>query len=112
MSARARAPGMLALAATALVAGALWLLGATSAVAPRLERSPPTATYDFFAYYRPNAEYAFARLAHGDLPLWNPVQSLGLPFLATLQTGVLYPRTGCTCWSLRSRPSRRWPRST
>lgn len=91
MSDRVRTPGVAVLAATALAAGALWLLGATSAAAPALERSPPTAAYDFFAYYRPNAEYAFARLGHGDLPLWNPVQSLGLPFLATLQTGVLYP---------------------
>ncbi len=52
---------------------------------------PQSGVFDFFAYYRPNAVYAFGRLAHGDLPLWNPSQGVGLPFLATLQTGVLYP---------------------
>jgi hypothetical protein len=42
-------------------------------------------------YYLPNAEYAGARLAEGELPLWNPRQGAGIPFLATLQVGALYP---------------------
>ena len=46
---------------------------------------------DFRSYYLPNAEYAGARLARGELPLWNPHQGAGMPFLATLQVGVLYP---------------------
>jgi hypothetical protein len=46
---------------------------------------------DFVAYYLPNAEYAGARFAEGELPLWNPHQSAGSPLLATLQVGALYP---------------------
>jgi hypothetical protein len=80
-----------ALASTALAAAALWLLVATRPYNPALEVARPPAVYDFFSYYRPNAAYGFGRLRHGDLPLWNPLQQLGEPFLATLQTGVLYP---------------------
>lgn len=74
----------------ALAAG-LWLAGATTPSSPELEAERPPLVYDFFSYYRPNAVYAAARLQAGELPLWNPYQQLGGPFLATLQAGVLYP---------------------
>jgi hypothetical protein len=74
-----------------LVAAALWWAFGTVRRLPALEAAVPLGTFDFFAYYRPNAHYAFTRLAAGEIPLWNPQQGLGLPFLATLQTGVLYP---------------------
>jgi hypothetical protein len=77
--------------AVALAAGALWLLLATAPFNPGLEQSRPPLVYDFFSYYRPNAAYGFARLAAGDLPLWNPHHGLGGPFLASLQNGLLYP---------------------
>jgi hypothetical protein len=80
-----------ALVLAALAAAALWLSVATCSDNARLERARPPVVYDFFSYYRPNAAYAFGRLRHGDVPLWNPLQQLGEPFLATLQTGVLYP---------------------
>lgn len=75
----------------AMLAAGLWLTGATARSSPELEVARPPLVYDFFSYYRPNAVYAAARLRAGDLPLWNPHQQLGGPFLATLQTGVLYP---------------------
>jgi hypothetical protein len=78
-----------------LVAGLLaasgWLALGTQGANAALERVAPPGTFDFFAYYRPNAAYAFGRLAAADLPLWNPQQGAGMPFLATVQTGVLYP---------------------
>jgi hypothetical protein len=80
-----------ALVVAAAAVAAFWLRTATTDYAPSLEAARPSPVYDYFSYYRPNAEYAFGRLRAGDLPLWNPLQQLGGPFLATLQTGVLYP---------------------
>lgn len=74
-----------------IVAAGLWWTLAVVERLPSLEASVPPGVFDFLAYYRPNAHYAFARLAAGDLPLWNPQQGFGMPFLATLQTGVFYP---------------------
>lgn len=79
-----------AIGAAALAAG-LWLASATTPSSPELEALRPPLVYDFFSYYRPNAVHAAARLRAGELPLWNPHQQLGEPFLATLQAGVLYP---------------------
>lgn len=46
---------------------------------------------DFDSYFLPKYEYAAERIAAGDLPLWNPLEFGGIPFLATLQPAVLYP---------------------
>ncbi len=48
---------------------------------------------DLIFYYYPMTEYASERLAKGDLPLWNPQQCCGVPFLATAQVAVFYPGT-------------------
>ena len=77
--------------AAALAVATFWFAVATRPFNANLERERPPSVYDYFSYYRPNAEYAFTRLGNGDVPLWNPNQGLGGPFLATLQTGVLYP---------------------
>lgn len=78
-----------------LVAGlsvaVLWLALATQPSLPDYRRHHEGWSGDFRSYYLPNAEYAGRRLASGELPLWNPHQSLGAPFLATLQVGALYP---------------------
>jgi len=79
------------LVAVGLASALLWLAIATRPHNPTLEEARPPAVYDFFSYYRPNAAWAFGRMRHGELPLWNPLQGFGGPFLATLQTGVLYP---------------------
>ncbi len=46
---------------------------------------------DQFNYFYPMHQEAARRLAKGDLPLWNPWQLAGLPFLATQLVAVLYP---------------------
>ncbi len=46
---------------------------------------------DLFVLYYPMLDYAFSSLREGRLPLWNPYQLGGLPFLAILQHGMLYP---------------------
>lgn len=86
-----RAASVFLLVVSALLVATVWYSAATQPFNVQLERERPAHVYDFFSYYRPNAEYAFTRLRQGDLPLWNPNQGLGGPFLATLQTGVLYP---------------------
>lgn len=58
--------------------------------------STPSETYlvllgDMYSYFLPGYAYQAARMAEGSLPLWNPYQAVGTPFLATLQPGVLYP---------------------
>lgn len=75
----------------AFAAAGLWLDLGTAAFNPTFEQLRPPVVYDFFSYYRPNAAYGFARLAAGELPLWNPHHGLGGPFLASLQNGALYP---------------------
>lgn len=46
---------------------------------------------DLYNYFLPSYRYEAERLAAGAFPLWNPLQGVGQPFLATLQPGVLYP---------------------
>jgi hypothetical protein len=79
------------LLATGAAAAALWLGFGTGAELPESPPGAPGWAGDFLHYYHPNAAYAGARLARGEIPLWNPDQGLGGPFLATLQPGVLYP---------------------
>lgn len=60
-------------------------------IAPATEPVSLFGSSDLFTYFHPMHQEAARRLAQGELPLWNPWQLAGLPFLATLQTGVFYP---------------------
>ena len=46
---------------------------------------------DLASYHLPKYQYVAERLASGSLPLWNPYEFAGIPFLASLQPGVYYP---------------------
>jgi hypothetical protein len=48
-------------------------------------------SHDLYTYFLPSYAYHATRLAEWGIPLWNPYQAAGQPFLATLQPGVLYP---------------------
>jgi len=52
---------------------------------------PAVAAGDLFAYFLPAFQYEAHALREGRVPLWNPYQGAGVPFLATLQPGALYP---------------------
>ncbi|MDH3214463.1 MAG: hypothetical protein OEM05_18455, partial [Myxococcales bacterium] len=78
MRARERVGLLAAAGATTL----LWLITGTQATLPELHGRARGWSGDFVNYYLPNAEYAGSRLAAGELPLWNPHQSAGTPFLA------------------------------
>jgi hypothetical protein len=46
---------------------------------------------DLFGYFLPAYSYEASRLAERSVPFWNPYQGTGVPFLAVLQPGALYP---------------------
>jgi hypothetical protein len=48
-------------------------------------------SFDLRMYFYPVYEAFYGRLAGGTLPLWNPWQLCGVPWLGTLQGGFLYP---------------------
>ncbi|MGE5303901.1 MAG: YfhO family protein [Alphaproteobacteria bacterium] len=45
-------------------------------------------TWSQFFYWR---HFAFGSLAKGELPLWNPYNFSGTPFVATMQSAIFYP---------------------
>ena len=75
----------LVLAVTAI---AFWLLRILPAGKPA---SFGLVNYDLFTYYMPRTHYVASRLQNGNMPLWNPYEMAGLPLIATLQCGALYP---------------------
>jgi hypothetical protein len=46
---------------------------------------------DLFLYFFPTYHNVYGRIAAGELPLWNPYQLCGIPWIGTLQAGVFYP---------------------
>ena len=51
----------------------------------------PAGGGDLASFLYPTYRFAAASLSAGNLPLWNPHLYGGAPFLADLQTGLLYP---------------------
>ncbi len=47
--------------------------------------------FDLYSEFHPRHSFAGEAFRNGHLPLWDPHQIAGLPFLATYQGGVLYP---------------------
>src|ERR1043166_1692446 len=58
-----------------------------SGVNPTIEIGP----VDIYIEVIPMTAYGFAALRAGHLPLWNPYQFCGEPFLAMAYVGLLYP---------------------
>jgi hypothetical protein len=58
-------------------------------VAPARMRIPGTG--DLRTYFYPTYQALFDRVAQGDLPLWNPYQLCGLPWLGGPAGGLFYP---------------------
>ncbi|HEX4336301.1 MAG TPA: YfhO family protein [Polyangiaceae bacterium] len=51
------------------------------------------SSFDLESYFLPRFWFGAHSLLHGELPLWNPYEFGGLPFLATGQPSVFYPPT-------------------
>ena len=87
--------GTPALLAALVLSGlvALWM---------RFNAAPPAlgdvVASDLIDYFYPLNRLAALRLSAGELPLWNPHACSGIPLLATLQVGALYPGTWLTLW--------------
>jgi Bacterial membrane protein YfhO len=83
----------------ALPSGAIWLGALVVGVWLQwhfrmLEPGQPLVVLvsgDLFHYFMPAYDYAAERMRELAVPLWNPYQAAGQPFLATLQPGVFYP---------------------
>lgn len=82
---------MLGTLAAGVVVAAVWLLFVLKPQNAALEATRPTAILDYWVYYLPNAALGFSRLREGSIPFWDACRGLGGPFLATAQTGLLYP---------------------
>lgn len=54
---------------------------------------------DLQRFFLPYADYYVTALRQGALPLWNPYLYCGMPFLATLQSHVLYPPNLLLLWA-------------
>ncbi len=67
----------------------LWLALGTQPTLPEASDRYQGWSGDYRSFHLPNAEFATARIAEGAVPLWNPTQGAGGPFLASLQPGVL-----------------------
>jgi hypothetical protein len=76
---------------TALLGGALGLAFAAALLGPGALAGLVPARGDLADFFWPMKAYTAARWAAGSLPLWNPLSGCGEPWLAQLQTGVLYP---------------------
>jgi hypothetical protein len=46
---------------------------------------------DHYLFFMPRRFFALATLLDGSLPLWNPLNACGVPFLANVQSSVFYP---------------------
>jgi hypothetical protein len=56
------------------------------------ESGPANLAFDIYFYFYPNVLHALRSLAAGGSGLfWNPFQNCGQPFLANIETGLIYP---------------------
>lgn len=72
------------------LAAAAWIFWEARVIAPGTVREG-FFQLDFYTLMYPMYQYGFGQLSAGHVPLWNPYSYTGIPFLATLYTGILYP---------------------
>jgi len=48
-------------------------------------------SFDIYIEHYPMTRYGFEMISSGHIPLWNPYQLTGMPFLAIPHVGLLYP---------------------
>ncbi len=69
----------------------LWLLFFWRLFTPIAADQASLAKGDFSGQFVAFAGYQYQRLAQGEIPLWNPYNNGGLPFIADTQAAVFYP---------------------
>ncbi len=70
---------------------ALWLLFFWRVLTPITADQASLRQGDFSGQFVAFAGYQYARLSKGEIPLWNPYNNGGLPFIADTQAAVFYP---------------------
>lgn len=70
---------------------ALWLLFFWRLFTPVATDQASLRQGDFSGQFVAFGAYQYARLSQGQVPLWNPWNNGGMPFLADPQTAVFYP---------------------
>ena len=86
--ARLRSNHDLRAVATLLV---LWLLFFWRLFTPIASDQASLKTGDFSGQFVAFGAYQYERLSRGEIPLWNPYNNGGLPFIADTQAAVFYP---------------------
>jgi hypothetical protein len=79
----------------AVAALAFWLVAFVWRFTPR---AGTWGTLDLSAYFYPKFAYGTEALLDGRLPLWNPHEFCGMPFLAAAQVAALYPVKNLVFW--------------
>ena len=69
----------------------LWLLFFWRLFTPIAADQASLAKGDFSEQFVAFAGYQYQRLSSGEIPLWNPYNNGGLPFIADTQAAVFYP---------------------
>ena len=91
------------LVATVLALGGVGAATAIFCVDRLMNRTYPPSPLlgiasDIDNYFYPSIVYLQSLVRHGELPLWNPYQMAGEPFLAVHQSSATYPLLVCLLW--------------
>ena len=100
-------PTAAALSVPLLVAGVLlfWLVVLPARIHPAKTTGPSIVAWDLYSYFLPKLEYGTDELLAGRLPVWNPYEFAGIPFLATAQPAAVYPPKLLVFGALPERPA-------
>lgn len=69
----------------------LWMLFFWRALTPTPADQASLVAGDFSSQFFTFGAYQYDRLASGEIPLWNPYNNAGLPFVADTQSAAFYP---------------------
>jgi hypothetical protein len=69
----------------------LWGVNTVQDVTSETRRFGALGNWDLDTYFLPKFAYGTQEILNGRLPVWNPFEFGGIPFLATAQPATLYP---------------------
>lgn len=78
-------------AAASMAVPALYVVTAALFFQEAVFRGKVFCARDHYLFFLPRRFFALEMLRDGTLPLWNPLNACGVPFLANVQSSVFYP---------------------
>lgn len=69
----------------------LWMIFFWRILTPVIEDQTSFKQGDFSGQFVAFGAYQYERMSQGEIPLWNPYNNAGLPFIADTQAAVFYP---------------------